>query len=123
MTTRCHSVFSLRLPDCLSRQLSEVATERFTTGSPELRRRTSGSLPRLPTRMTLLTLPAMTASVSYAHKPDRLRSPRTPFTGPNAAPSFYGWRTGRNYVLIMFSRIEPACKVKGERATPGGRGA
>ncbi|MGX9177816.1 cupin domain-containing protein [Mesorhizobium sp. BHbdii] len=31
----------------------------LTTGSPEFKRRISGSAPRLPTRMTLLTLPAM----------------------------------------------------------------
>src|SRR3712207_4029385 len=62
MTTLCHSVFSLRSPVALSFQLSEVAMRRLTTGSPELSRRVSGSLPRLPTRMTLLTLPAMGAS-------------------------------------------------------------
>src|SRR5689334_100845 len=59
MTTLCHSVFSLRSPEFLSRQLSEVATRMLTTGSPEFRRRISGSAPRLPTRMTLLTLPAI----------------------------------------------------------------
>src|SRR5690349_5847558 len=77
ITTRCHSVFSLRSPVALSRQLSDVATDRFTTGSPLFSLRISGSLPRLPTKITLLTLPAITASVSYAHKPNRLRSPRT----------------------------------------------
>src|SRR5918994_3750759 len=60
ITTLCHSVFSLRSPEFLSRQLSEVATRMLTTGSPEFSRRISGSAPRLPTRMTLLTLPAMT---------------------------------------------------------------
>src|SRR4051794_39949746 len=59
MTTLCHSVFSLRSPEFLSRQLSDVAMRMLTTGSPEFRRRISGSAPRLPTRMTLLTLPAM----------------------------------------------------------------
>src|SRR5690349_2074082 len=78
ITTRCHSVFSLRSPDCLSRQLSDVATERFTTGSPMLSFLISGSLPRLPIKITVLTLPAMTASVFNAHKPNRLRSPKTP---------------------------------------------
>src|SRR5262249_54330786 len=37
---------------------------------------TSGSLPKLPIKITLLTLPAMTASVFYAHSSNRLRSPR-----------------------------------------------
>jgi hypothetical protein len=32
MTTRCHSVRSRRSPEFLSRQVSEVATERLTTG-------------------------------------------------------------------------------------------
>src|SRR5579871_3829537 len=59
----CHSVFSLRSPEFLSRQVSEVARVKLTTGSPELSRRTSGSLPRFPTRMTLLTLPAMVHSL------------------------------------------------------------
>src|SRR3712207_2809466 len=64
ITTRCHSVFSFRSPLVLSRQLSEVATLRLTTGSPDPIRRISGSLPRLPTRITLFTLPAM--ALSYA---------------------------------------------------------
>src|ERR1700742_3014365 len=59
ITTRCHSVFSLRSPLDLSRQVSEVAMDRFTTASPDCMRRTSGSLPRLPTKITLLTLPAI----------------------------------------------------------------
>src|SRR5271166_2307575 len=61
MTTRCHSVFSLRSPVALSRQLSEVATLRFAIGRPSWVRRISGSLPRFPTRITLFTLPAITA--------------------------------------------------------------
>src|ERR671916_472464 len=61
ITTECHSVFSLRSPVPLSFQLSEVAIRRFTTGSPEFRRRTSGSRPRLPTKITLFTLPAIAA--------------------------------------------------------------
>src|SRR5882672_668198 len=60
-TTRCHSVFSRRSPEFLSRQLSEVARERLATRVPSCVLRISGSRPRLPTRMTLLTLPAMTA--------------------------------------------------------------
>ncbi len=61
MTTRCHSVRSLRSPLVLSRQESVVATLRLAIGRPSWVRRISGSAPRLPTRMTLLTLPAMTA--------------------------------------------------------------
>src|SRR6202451_2259690 len=63
MTTRCHSVFSLRSPVVLSFQDSEVASRRFATGRPSWVRRISGSAPRLPIKITLLTLPAMTCSV------------------------------------------------------------
>src|SRR5882724_2519286 len=59
MTTRCHSVFSLRSPVALSRQVSEVATLRLAIGRPSWVRRISGSLPRLPIRITLFTLPAI----------------------------------------------------------------
>src|SRR3954451_10736049 len=59
MTTRCHSVFSLRSPVALSRQLSEVATFKLAIGRPSWVRRISGSLPRFPTRITLFTLPAI----------------------------------------------------------------
>src|SRR5437762_10312312 len=61
MTTRCHSVFSLRSPVALSRQLSDVATLRLAIGRPSWVRRISGSLPRFPTKITLFTLPAITA--------------------------------------------------------------
>src|SRR5882724_7704560 len=61
ITTRCHSVFSLRSPVALSRQLSEVATLRLAIGRPSCVRRISGSLPRFPTRITLFTLPAIAA--------------------------------------------------------------
>src|SRR3970282_243730 len=54
-TTLCHSVRSCRLPS-RSFHTSEVATERRATALPLLVKRTSGSLPRLPTRMTLLTV-------------------------------------------------------------------
>src|SRR5271169_5351405 len=59
ITTRCHSVRSLRSPELRSRQLSEVARLRLAIRVPSLVERISGSRPRLPTRMTLLTLPAM----------------------------------------------------------------
>src|ERR1700720_2249441 len=77
ITTRCHSVFSLRSPVPLSRQVSEVAILRLAIGRPSCVRRISGSLPRLPTRITLFTLPAIAvlhspryfAPTLYAHPP------------------------------------------------------
>src|SRR6201996_3985037 len=60
ITTRCHSVFSLRSPVPLSRHVSDVAMLRLAIGRPSWVRRISGSLPRLPTRITLFTLPAIT---------------------------------------------------------------
>src|SRR5262245_8152001 len=59
MTTRCHSVRSLRSPVALSRQFSDVAILRFTMAFPSWVWRTSGSFPKLPTRITLLTEPAI----------------------------------------------------------------
>src|SRR5205823_13296991 len=60
---RCHSVRSCFCP-CLSVQFSLVAMVKFATACPLGVYRTSGSLPRLPMRMTLLTpLPAMLASL------------------------------------------------------------
>src|SRR5207237_114982 len=64
ITTRCHSVRSRRSPEVRSRQLSEVARFRLAMRVPSLVERISGSRPRLPTRITLLTLPAM-GSLSY----------------------------------------------------------
>src|ERR1700751_5039440 len=61
MTTRCHSVFSLRSPVALSRQVSDVAILRLAIGLPSWVRRISGSLPRFPTKITLFTLPAIAA--------------------------------------------------------------
>src|SRR6476619_7158171 len=66
ITTRCHSVFSLRSPLFLSRHVSEVAMLRFAIGRPSWVRRISGSLPRLPTRITLFTLPAIAALHSHS---------------------------------------------------------
>src|SRR3990167_5339390 len=68
ITTRCHSVRSFFSPLARSRQDSEVARLRLATRSPELRVRISGSLPRLPTRMTLLTLPAMEMLLHHARR-------------------------------------------------------
>src|SRR6266853_5107400 len=73
-TTRCHSVRSCFWP-ALSVHASLVATVKFATACPPGVYRTSGSRPRLPTRMTLLTLPAMLASLqvearTLTHGPD-----------------------------------------------------
>src|SRR3990170_6096498 len=74
ITTECHSVFSLRSPVPLSFQVSDVAIRRFTTGSPLPSRRTSGSRPKLPTRITLFTDPAI--EVLHFISPERLRHQR-----------------------------------------------
>ena len=54
-TTVCHSVWSLQLPS-RSRRRSVVAMRRLPTDVPDWVERISGSRPRLPTRMTLLTV-------------------------------------------------------------------
>ena len=59
MTIRCHSVFSRRSPEALSVQLSLVARVMLTILPPLWVFRTSGSLPRLPTSVTLFTEPAI----------------------------------------------------------------
>src|SRR5690349_21594676 len=59
MTTRCHSVRSRRSPELRSFQFSDVARLRWTILVPSWVLRVSGSRPRLPIRITLLTLPAM----------------------------------------------------------------
>src|SRR5215210_7640378 len=96
MTTRCHSVFSLRSPVALSRQLSEVATLKLAIGRPSWVRRISGSLPRFPTRITLFTLPA----IAVLHSPlstlvitdlarrklERRHRPKRPFRGSGRTP-------------------------------------
>src|SRR5882672_10387307 len=51
----CHSVSSCLLP-VLSRQRRLVARVKLATGCPDGVDRTSGSRPRLPIRMTLLTM-------------------------------------------------------------------
>src|ERR1700684_1125216 len=67
-TTRCHSVRSLRSPLALSFQLSDVATDMLATRVPSLVERISGSRPRLPIRITLLTLPAIDAPLFYVYR-------------------------------------------------------
>src|SRR5271168_2904822 len=89
MTTRCHSVRSLRSPVVLSRQESVVATLRLAIGRPSWVRRISGSAPRLPTRMTLLTLPAMTALRTFpvcTISVCKFRFAKLPFQGKHPAP-------------------------------------
>src|SRR5207245_7932267 len=88
-TTRCHSVRSCFWPD-LSVHASFVATVKFATACPLGVYRTSGSRPRLPIRMTLLT-PAMLASLemeagTLTQGPDDGRRLTAPGTG---------WRLGR----------------------------
>src|SRR4029078_3433966 len=62
MTTLCHSVRSCRSPSRV--QVSDVARLNFTTLPPLEKLRDSGSRPRLPIRITLLTLPAITTLLS-----------------------------------------------------------
>src|SRR5690242_7279419 len=52
---RCHSVASFISPLALSFHLSVVATRMLVTASPLGRYFVSGSAPRLPTMITLLT--------------------------------------------------------------------
>src|SRR3984957_9346426 len=82
MTTRCHSVRSFRSPVCRSFQVSLVATDRLAILVPDCRVRISGSLPRLPTRITLLTLPAI-ASIPYQRRHSSPRSHTLPSYGPS----------------------------------------
>src|SRR3546814_7960847 len=53
MATLCHSVRSLRSPDCRSFHVSEVAMLKFATLPPFWNDRTSGSAPRCPIKITL----------------------------------------------------------------------
>src|SRR5262245_52358636 len=105
MVTLCHSVRSRRSPVALSLQPSLVAMRRPTTASPDLSCRTCGSAPRPPSRMTLLTLPAMTNPL---HK-------RNPYAAHHAAHPWAGQLVGAStsgfqhvatqlprYVLVLF---------------------
>src|SRR5215470_7929260 len=65
-TTRCHSVFSLRSPEALSRQLSEVATDRLAIEEPDGICLISGSRPKFPTKITLFTDPAIFVSIFHS---------------------------------------------------------
>src|SRR3954451_17771565 len=61
ITTRCHSVFSLRSPVALSRQVSEVAMLRLAIGRPSWVRRISDSLPRFQISFFFFSFPAIPA--------------------------------------------------------------
>src|SRR5581483_1083514 len=69
------SVRSFASPVCLSFQLSEVARVTLATAPPDGRYRVSGSLPRLPMRMTLLTPRAMMFPRMILLRPRRRRGP------------------------------------------------
>src|ERR1700689_3684769 len=119
MTTRCHSVRSLRSPDILSFQLSEVATDRLQTLPPLCMERTSGSLPRLPMRMTLLTLPATGTPVRWN---DRLKRLGAQAGWRNAVIARY--RIGRDNLRLRGKRGNGHGKqrIKAERRTTAGVG-
>src|SRR4028119_2021887 len=86
MTTLCHSVFSLRSPLLRSFQVSDVAMLNFTTLPPLANERASGSRPRLPTRTTLLTEPALALSLDIvAHPRGGARVQSRRFRRPPAA--------------------------------------
>src|SRR5437588_323734 len=63
-----------------SRHVSDVATDMFTMDLPSCMDFTSGSRPRLPTRMTLLTLPAIGASFAFPVPAGRRHLPHRPPT-------------------------------------------
>src|ERR1043165_1370468 len=65
MATLCHSVRSLRSPLLRSFQLSEVAMRRLQTLPPLWKDLLSGSAPKLPTMMTLLTEPAILKTYQF----------------------------------------------------------
>src|SRR3569832_2221226 len=79
--TRCHSVFSCRCPP-LSLNTSVVAMRRLQSGRCDGVYFNSGSAPRFPTRITLLTLPISLSFVprlAPAHRaPDLVRKHRPP---------------------------------------------
>src|SRR5256886_15596912 len=105
ITTRCHSVFSLRSPVALSRQLSEVATLRLAIGRPSWVRRISGSLPRFPTRITLLTLPAIALRSCCSTPPARPARGLTLVLCPPPARTFgliHNAAWGRHIVPCLF---------------------
>src|SRR4051794_4944375 len=75
MTTRCHSVRSWRLA-ALSFQPSEGGAPMFPTSPPLLGERLSGSSPRLPTRITLLTPAIALPSNAFRIRADDKRADR-----------------------------------------------
>src|SRR6185295_10005500 len=81
----CHSVCSWRWP-FLSFQRRLVARVKLATGCPEGVDRTSGSRPRLPIRITLLTIVPFSSgleSVTVSQPSRRLRFGRAAGRGRN----------------------------------------
>src|SRR6266849_686512 len=67
MTTLCQSVSSFHSPDCWSFQRRPVAIVNLVTGMPPWVNLVSASLPRFPTRITLLTLRDAILSCTVTH--------------------------------------------------------
>src|SRR5690554_3364022 len=90
---------------------------RLTTGSPEFRRRISGSAPRLPTRMTLLTLPAMTLSCARPNtKYTRRHDIRTlPLMRHSSAPRGGSSTNNMEKLFFICSVHEPPTQCNGVR--------
>ena len=129
ITTRCHSVRSRFSPLLRSRQRSEVATARCTIFVPSWVVRTSGSRPRLPTRVTLFTLPAMVAAPSLwlARQSSTRRGARCE-RGLSAGVSAGGCSTrlrakARNGATARAAaarpRSDPRCRSRPRRAARG----
>src|SRR4051812_16139157 len=119
----CHSVFSWRWPP-LSRHLRLVARVKLATGWPDGVDRTSGSRPRLPTRITLLIMLPFSSTLGNElryHTP----CPLLPGPGegarrrPPCPPS--GGRT-ENVRLILQRVSSASVTVDGETVGKIGRG-
>src|SRR3954451_12190329 len=102
ITTLCHSVRSRGSPDWRSFQRSEVAIRRLTIFWSLWLWRTSGSSPRLPTRITLFTLPAIAcAAPPRAASPDPACASRRWAREPPVPV-----RRGRAYQELLASNSE-----------------
>ena len=121
ITTRCHSVFSLRSPVALSRQVSDVATLRLAIGRP------SGSagfpdpcrdcrpespcsrFPPLPLSTHItggppVIRPPLSAFARHLKRiaDDPIRSPARPARVIPAIPSLSTYSTGGRHVPVLF---------------------
>src|SRR5580704_5098857 len=84
-TILCHSVRFCRSP-LLSLNVSSVASEKLHTAWPPLVYRVSGSLPKRPTKITLLTDISCCLQLS--------QEDNTPVTGVQiVAGNFFNWET------------------------------